>query len=98
MSYVIMPLVGFGQDRLKASRLFPNLRSGKVTPAGQQLRNSLVLGFRCQGTEVLSPDTRTLTPETSSFLQHVVRKNQIRVYLRAHDGQWSMPGNGPGGC
>ncbi|CAB1081283.1 hypothetical protein D1AOALGA4SA_8940 [Olavius algarvensis Delta 1 endosymbiont] len=30
-------------------------------------------GFGCQGTELLNPDTRNLTPETFCKLQHVVK-------------------------
>ena len=52
-SYVMMPLVGLG--KLKASKFFPKLRSEKVAPAGQQYRNSLVLGFRCQISGVREP-------------------------------------------
>jgi hypothetical protein len=39
-------------------------------------------GFGCQGTAVLNPDTSTLTPETISYLQHVVRKNALSAYFK----------------
>jgi len=41
-----------------------------------------VSGFGCQESEVLNPDlppAETLTPETFSFLQHVVRKKALRA-------------------
>jgi hypothetical protein len=63
---------------------------GKSGPDGAEM--ALFVGFRfsagggsgfgCQGTAVLNPDTSTLTPETISYLQHVVRKNALSAYFK----------------
>jgi hypothetical protein len=67
-------------------KLFPRLRSGKVAPVGQPLMPKLELQMpnpnKSEITNYLKffmTETRTLTPETFCFLQHIVRKILLRA-------------------